>query len=335
MRALVTGGNRYIGVHLLFELARRGHEVTVVNSHVGDMPDGCRRIHADRTVPGALLDALAPHRDEFDIVFDNTAYRVADLEPMIELFEGRIGHFVFTSSVAVYRRSFVQPVREDSRRHDPQDPDPRKAYGVGKVTCEDHLRARFEETGFAATSLRVTHTFGPRTPLVTREPIIFKRLEERRPIFIPGDGFPFVHLVHVQDVASAMSSLCGSEGTAGEVYNIAGGELTSVEGCIRMMARVVGVEPEIVHVPQDIARRASPPLLHWGEAITGGAMFAIDKALAALDWRPSFGLERGYRSSYEWFDTVGRDLFEYDFSGDEPLLARVAAGPATGAAGRG
>lgn len=324
MRALVTGGNRYIGVHLLFELARRGHEVTVVNSHVGDMPDGCRRIHADRTVPGALLDALAPHRDEFDIVFDNTAYRVADLEPMIELFEGRIGHFVFTSSVAVYRRSFVQPVREDSRRHDPQDLDPRKAYGVGKVTCEDHLRARFKETGFAATSLRVTHTLGPRTPLVTREPIIFKRLEERRPIFIPGDGFPFVHLVHVQDVASAMASLCGSEATAGEVYNIAGAELTSVEGCIRMMGRVVGVEPEIVHVPRDIARRASPPLLHWGEAITGGAMFAIDKALAELDWRPSFGLERGYQSSYEWFDTVGRDLFAYDFSGDEPLLARLA-----------
>jgi NAD(P)-dependent dehydrogenase (short-subunit alcohol dehydrogenase family) len=28
MRALVTGGNRYIGL----KLARRGHEVTVVNS---------------------------------------------------------------------------------------------------------------------------------------------------------------------------------------------------------------------------------------------------------------------------------------------------------------
>ena len=141
MRALVTGGNRYIGVHLLFELARRGHEVTVVNSHVGDMPEGCRRIHADRTVPGALFDALAPHRDEFDIVFDNTAYRVADLEPMIELFEGRVSQFVFTSSVAVYRRSFVQPVREEFRRHDPADPDPRKRYGAGKVACEDHLRA--------------------------------------------------------------------------------------------------------------------------------------------------------------------------------------------------
>ena len=50
------------------------------------MPDGARRIHVDRTQPGALLDALEPHRDDFDVVFDNTAYTPTDLEPMVELF---------------------------------------------------------------------------------------------------------------------------------------------------------------------------------------------------------------------------------------------------------
>jgi len=323
MRALVTGGNRYIGLHLLFELARRGHEVTVANSHEAEMPEGCRRIHVDRTVPGALVEALGPHRDEFDVVFDNTAYDLHDVEPMIELFEGRIRHYVFTSSVAVYRRSFIQPVREDFRRHAPDDPDPRKAYGVGKVRCEDHLRRRFEATGFPATSVRVTHTLGPRTPLVTREPIIFKRLEEGRPIFVPGDGFPFVHLVHVQDVAAMLASIAGADAAVGEVYNCAGLEVSSVEGCIRLMAKVVGVEPEIVHVPLELARRQRPPLLHWGEALVGGAVFSIDKALADLDWRPAYGLEAGYRSSYEWFDTTGRALFTYDFTRDADLLTSL------------
>jgi nucleoside-diphosphate-sugar epimerase len=323
VRALVTGGNRYIGVHLLFELARRGHEVTVVNSHVGDMPAGSRRIHADRTVPGALTEALGPHRDDFDIVFDNTAYRVADLEPMIEMFAGRVRQFVFTSSTAVYKRSFIQPVRESSRRHHPQDTDPRKAYGVGKVDCEDHLLRLYEESGFPATSLRVGHTIGPRTPLVTREPIIFKRLEEGRPIFVPGDGFPFVHFVHVEDVASLMASLCGWDPAIGQIYNVSGSELTSVEGCIRLMAEAVGVDPHVVHVPLAIARTSRTPLLHWGEALTGGAIFSNDKALTELDWQPAYGLEAGYRSSYEWFDAVGRDLFTYDFSGDEAVLAQL------------
>ncbi|MDQ1396664.1 MAG: hypothetical protein QOG64_1923, partial [Acidimicrobiaceae bacterium] len=31
MRVLVLGGNRYIGLQLVFELARRGHELTVLN----------------------------------------------------------------------------------------------------------------------------------------------------------------------------------------------------------------------------------------------------------------------------------------------------------------
>jgi nucleoside-diphosphate-sugar epimerase len=47
-RVLVLGGNRYIGMRLLFELAARGHDVTVLNSHVADMPDGTRRLHGDR-----------------------------------------------------------------------------------------------------------------------------------------------------------------------------------------------------------------------------------------------------------------------------------------------
>ena len=42
------GGNRYIGLHLVFELARQGHDVTIMNSHEAPMPEGARRIHADR-----------------------------------------------------------------------------------------------------------------------------------------------------------------------------------------------------------------------------------------------------------------------------------------------
>lgn len=319
MRALVTGGNRYIGLHLVFELARRGHEVTIANSHEAAMPDGARRIHVDRTQPGALLDALKPHRDEFDVVFDNTAYAPADLEPMVELFRDRVQHFVFTSSVAVYKRSFVQPVKETFATHAADDPDPRKAYGVGKVCSERYVLG----SGLPATCLRVTHTIGPKSPLVTREPAIFRKLELGRPILVPAEGFPFVHLVHVQDVADLMASIPGNAVAVGQTYNVAGAEITSIAGCITLMARAMGVQADIVHVPMEIARRARPPLLHWGEALVGGATFSIDKALAELDWAPSFGLEDAYRSSWEWFDGEGRDRYEYDFSPDDAVLAEL------------
>jgi nucleoside-diphosphate-sugar epimerase len=319
MRALVTGGNRYIGLHLLFELAKRGHDVTIANSHEAPMPEGTRRIHVDRTQPGALVDALTPHRDDFDVVFDNTAYTPADLQPMVELFKDRVEHLVFTSSVAVYKRSFIQPVLESHARHAPDDADPRKAYGVGKVQCEDYLAAE----GMPFTSLRVTHTIGPKSPLATREPSVFRKLELGRPILVPAEGFPFVHLVHVQDVADCMASIPGNPEAIGKIYNVAGSEITSITGCITLMARAMGVQPDIVHVPIEIARRARPPLLHWGEALVGGAMFSIDAALRDLDWSPSFGLEAAYADSWSWFDREGRDRYEYDFSADDAVLAQL------------
>jgi nucleoside-diphosphate-sugar epimerase len=319
MRALVTGGNRYIGLHLVFELAKRGFDVTIANSHEAAMPEGARRIHVDRTQPGALLEALKPHRDDFDVVFDNTAYSPKDLEPMVELFKDRVQHLVFTSSVAVYKRSFVQPVTESNPTHAPDDPDPRKAYGVGKVQSESYL----DDAGMPWTSLRVTHTIGPKSPLATREPSVFRKLELGRPILIPGEGFPFVHLVHVQDVADLMASIPGNANAIGKIYNVAGSDITSIAGCITLMARAAGVKADIVNVPMDIARRARPPLLHWGEALVGGAMFSIDRALTDLDWSPSFGLEAAYRDSYEWFDREGRDRYEYDFSADDAVLAQL------------
>ena len=67
------------------------------------------------------------------IAWPNTVLlTVAEQRVRWEPAAGRVQHFVFTSSTAVYRRSFAQPVRETSRTHDAADSDPRKAYGVGK-----------------------------------------------------------------------------------------------------------------------------------------------------------------------------------------------------------
>jgi nucleoside-diphosphate-sugar epimerase len=331
MRALVMGGNRYIGLSLVEELVRRGHEVTVMNSHEAPLPPGVRRLHGDRRIAGTITHTLGPHRDEFDIVYDNTAYTVSDLEPMVELFTGRVRHFVFTSSSAVYRRSLVQPVTESSSTHDPADDAPAKAYGVGKVRCEQFLQRLHEEHGLPVTVLRVGHTLGPRSPLATRDPGFFARLERRRPILIPGDGFPFIQLVHVADVASLMASIPGNDRAAGRTYNVFGNEFASLVNLVRIMARVAGVEPRIVHVPLEAARHLRPPLVHWGEAVMGGAVFSIERALTELDWRPAFGLESGYRDSWEWYRTEGRARYgpELDelLAHDDTVLSRLGLGP--------
>jgi nucleoside-diphosphate-sugar epimerase len=233
MRTVVLGGNRYIGRHLVEELARRGHEVTVFNSHESPLPPGVRRLHGDRRLPGVIEDVLGPLRDDFDAVFDNTSYQVSDLEPLIELFRGRIQHYSFTSSTAVYLWSDIHPVTEDFPVSDDERVNPARAYGAGKVRCERLLREEFEQTGFPVTSFRVGHTMGPHSPLPTREPVFFARLEQGRPVFVPGDGLAEVHFVHVDDVAACLANLLESPSAAGNVYNVAGPQFSSFVGYVR------------------------------------------------------------------------------------------------------
>ncbi len=315
------GGNRYIGLSLVRELAGRGFDVTVANSHEVELPDGVKRIHVDRRIPGALLDALAPQANSFDAVLDNTAYEVRDVEPLAELFDGRVAHYVFTSSVAVYRRSFVQPVREDFRLYESIGEQPLRAYGVNKVHCERFLNDRHLKTGFPATSVRVTHTVGPRSPVATRDPAFFARLEAGRPILVPGDGYAFVHMVHIDDAARLLVAVLGNDRAVGQTYNAAGSEYASVLGTVHLIARAVGVEPNVVHVPLDYLRRTGRSVLHWNEATMGGTVFCIDKAMSDLDWEPTFGVQAAYADSYAWYANGGREHYEFDFAPDDAVLA--------------
>jgi nucleoside-diphosphate-sugar epimerase len=89
------------------------------------------------------------------------------------------------------------------------------------------------------------------------------------------------------------------------------------------MAKAAGVEARIVNVPLALARTFNPPLIHWGEAIAGGVVFSVEKALADLEWEPEFGLEAAYKDSYDWFVREGRDRYEFDFSRDDQILARL------------
>jgi nucleoside-diphosphate-sugar epimerase len=325
VRCLVMGGNRYIGSSLVTELSCRGHDVTVMNSHPSPLPKGVRRLHGDRRQRGIIREVLKRYRDSFDVVFDNTAYSPDDLAPMLELFLGRVQQFVFTSTVAVYQPNAIQPVHEFSKRHsvDHLGSDPLISYAAGKIRCEDLLLGLHAEAAFPVTCLRISHTLGPRSPLGSREFSVFARLELGRPILIPGEGHPFVHLIHIDDAAQVMAGLIGNGRTCGEVYNVAGTEFASVREHVALMANAVGVEPSIVGVPLEVARSISPPLVHWREAIEGGTVFDISKARRDIDWEPRFDLLTGYQDSYDWYQRSGRQMYSFDFSNDDQLLTRL------------
>lgn len=318
------GGNRYIGLQLVHELVEQGHEVTVLNSHEASLPPGVVRLHGQRHEPGTLERLLTPLRDSFDAVFDNTAYTPDHLEPMIDLFRGRVQHFIFTSSIAVYEMALAQPIEETAPLGRDAATALYGAYAAAKVLCEERLAREHAESGLPVTTLRVAHTCGPMSPAVTREPGTFRRLELGRPLLVAGKTEAMVHVVHTRDAARAMVAVLGKPQAAGKVYNVAGKQFSSIANYLRLMAEAVGVEPEIIAMPEDLPGEMRSPIVHWLEASRGGMVFSIERTRADLGWEPKFSLAEGLADSYAWFRSGGRERYEYDFAQDDAILAEIA-----------
>ncbi|MGC1526382.1 MAG: NAD-dependent epimerase/dehydratase family protein [Phormidesmis sp.] len=310
MRVLVIGGTRFIGVYLTKLLVSKGHEVTLLNrgNHPAPLAD-VETIVCDRTDPTALKAALCDQT--FDAIFDNNGRELENTKPLVDLFKGKLRHFIYVSSAGVYAKSDQIPHAEG----DPVDPNSRHK---GKFHTEDYLK----EQGVLFTAVRPVYIYGPQNynPL---EQWFFDRIVRDRPIPIPGSGMALTHLGHCQDLAAAMVSILGNDRAIGQIYNISGEKAVTFDGLARGCAIAVGKDPsaiKIVHYdPQDFdfgKQKAFPMRVqHF--------FTDISKAKAELNWQPKFGLIEGLKDSFENdYLSNGLDKTKVDFSLDDQIVSQ-------------
>jgi nucleoside-diphosphate-sugar epimerase len=325
------GGSRFNGYHLVQELVRNGHEVTMFNRGVTetDVPPAVRRLYGDRKDHAVLREVLG--KEEFDCVQDTSAYTLDDVESMVEIFRGRTGHYIFASSTVVYARAKVLPITEDY----PVDSRPeRSEYGRNKILCENYLVAEYRRNGFPASMTRYSMVFGPRNIIPDREQRMFVRLLRDRPVLIPGKGNTLSQVGHVEDEARALRLMMLNPRTFGQIYNLTGKEYWTDEGYVDLFGKVLGLEPRKVHVPDEVmdalGNRPGRPLIQrlaldvhrWDES----SVFSIDKLREHAGWEPVYTLEGMIAQTYEWFCNQGlHKTLEFDFSWEDELLARLGA----------
>lgn len=308
MRILVMGGTRFIGVYLTKQLVEQGHDVVLFNRGNKPAPaTGVQQIRGDRTNPAQLKEALSGQT--FDAIFDNNGRELSDTQPLAEIFKDRIQHFVYVSSAGVYQKSTQMPHREG----DPVDP---KSRHRGKFETEFYLA----EQGLPFTSIRPVYIYGPQN-YNDLEAWFFDRIVRDRPIPIPGNGMHLTQLGHVQDLASAMTSVLGNSQAIGQIYNLSGDRYVTFDGLAYACAEAAGKPPSHVNLihydPKqfDFGKQKPFPLRmqHF---------FAeIHKATTELNWRPEYDLVAGLKDSFEKdYLPAGRDKAEIDFSIDEKIL---------------
>ena len=311
MRVLVIGGTRFIGVYLTKLLIKQGHEVTLLNRGNHPAPvEGVETIVCDRKDPSALKSALAGK--SFDAIFDNNGRELTDTQLLIEIFRGKLQHFIYVSSAGVYAKSEQMPHKEG----DAVDPNSRHK---GKFHTEDYLK----EQGVPFTAIRPVYIYGPQNynPL---EKWFFDRLVRDRPIPIPGSGMALTHLGHCQDLAAAMVSVLGNDQAIGQIYNISGEKAVTFDGLARGCAVAIGKDPntiKIVHYDPkafDFGKQKAFPMRvqHF--------FTDISKAKAELQWQPQFTLIDGLKDSFDNdYVANGLDKVEVNFSLDEKILSQA------------
>src|SRR5262245_44299834 len=93
-RVLVIGGTRFMGRFLAARLVAKGDQVTLCNRGTRPDPFGDRveRLVGDRATGDfeRQLDGRS-----FDAVVDMIGYLRPDVERAIDLFAGRVGHYLF------------------------------------------------------------------------------------------------------------------------------------------------------------------------------------------------------------------------------------------------
>lgn len=311
MKILIMGGTRFIGVYLTKLLVTQGHEVVLFNRGNHPAPvAGVRQIQGDRQNPEQLKAKLSG--ESFDAIFDNNGRELSDTQPLVEIFNGQIQHFIYVSSAGVYLPREQMPYQEG----DPVDP---KSRHKGK----HHTEAYLAQSGIPWTSVRPSYIYGPQN-YNDLEAWFFDRLARERPLPIPGNGNYITQFGHIQDLVVAMAKILGNSTAVGQIYNISGDRYVTFNGLAYACAEAAGKSPEkikLVHYDPsqfDFGKRKAFPVRQQH-------FFAdIHQAQIDLEWQPQFDLVSGLKDSWQNdYLSAGRDRSEIDFSLDDEILGKI------------
>jgi nucleoside-diphosphate-sugar epimerase len=260
-------------------------------------------IACDRTDRDAFVGGLRGRM--FDVVVDNIAFREGDVLSALEVFRDNVGHYLLTSSGAVYdERSGERAFAHASEDEPPVDARPDDhPYVAGKRGCE---RALLDNAGsLPYTVIRPTVVQGPEDPTL-RPWFWVQRILDGGPLLV-SDPHPEPAWNHVysKDLARMIVRAAGNRVAFGRTYNAAGGEVITLTDYLWALGESLGRRPIIVRVAPGAWKENLPDY-----APPFGRRFVMDIARARAD----FGYEPTHAGA--WIPLTAR-WFAESYSGDD------------------
>jgi len=201
---------------------------------------------------------------------------------------------LFLGSSCIYPKQAPQPMTEDSLLTGPLEPT-NEWYAIAKIAGIKMCQAYRKQYGFDAISVMPTNLYGPgdNFDLKTSHvlPALIRKFHEAKAagdksVTVWGTGTPRREFLHVDDLADACVFLMRNY-SAPEIVNVGWGQDASILELAELVQNVIGYEG-------DIELDTSKP--------DGTPRKLLDTSrLSSLGWEPSIGLEKGIRSTYDWY----------------------------------
>lgn len=303
MRVLVLGGTGLISTPIVHRLIEAGHEPILFNrgETAVRLPPNVEAIHGDRQDFDGF--ARAVRTVEVDAVVDMITFDRATAEHSVSVFQDRVAHYLFCSTVCVYGGLLESIPAPESEPRTPVSP-----YGRGKKAAEDAFMAAHAASGFPVTQFRPSHCYGPGQPLLDiwgYDASLVTRLREGRPILVAGDGHGLWQPGHVDDMAKGFVGALGRPDTVGRAYNIVGDEVMTWRVFHERMAAAIGLEADIVTLTTEQIYAGTPDgRANWLKenfqyhAAYDGAALKAD----VPEYRDLLSWEDGVRDTVQWMD---------------------------------
>jgi len=263
MKVLFIGGTGVISSACAELALQQDIDLTLLNrgqTSARPAPVGAALMHGDIRDQASVEAALRGH--SFDAVVDWIAFTPQHVQTDLDLFQGRVGQYIFISSASAYQTPPASlPVSESTLLDNPF-----WEYSRQKIACEELLVRAYRDAKFPMTIVRPSHTYdATKIPLFGGYTSV-KRMKEGRPVLVYGDGTSLWTLTHTRDFAKGFVPLLGNARAIGEAVQITSDEWLTWNQIYRTMAAALGVEAQLVHVPSELINAYDP--LH-GEGLLG------------------------------------------------------------------